>query len=125
MSKQTEIEEAPAAAPERARALRVVRPRETLHVPDWMRVANRVWLREGGVVDVGDPAVAELVRGQEYKLDPAPADALVSPFPNVLQPWLQKHSSRRQPQPKPPVKDQAVARATTRGSASRIQRPDV
>lgn len=51
-----------------------VRKGDYLHYPNGMTDSggNRCWLRPGGVLDMDDPFVAHSVKGQEYKLEPAP-----------------------------------------------------
>lgn len=55
---------------------------KVLHFPEFLvgHLPPRIWLREGGVVDVDDKFIAHAIRGQEYKLEPAPEATEATPL---------------------------------------------
>ena len=59
-------------------SLHIVGRGHALHDPK-AKGPNRIWLLEGQTLDLGDPWVVEEIRGQEYKLEPAPAGASETP----------------------------------------------
>jgi hypothetical protein len=46
-----------------------------LHIPNGIGGRERIWLRPGQILDADDSFVARSIRGQEYKLEPAPANS--------------------------------------------------
>lgn len=62
--------------------LHVVKPDKYLHFPPEVDIDRGLWLEPGGVVDMDDGFIRACVRGQEYKLEPAPEDVTEqSPIP--------------------------------------------
>lgn len=59
-------------------SLHIVGKGHALHDPKAKGV-NKAWLLEGQTLDLGDPWVVEEIRGQEYKLEPAPEGASETP----------------------------------------------
>lgn len=59
-------------------SLYIVGRGHALHDPKAKGV-NKAWLLEGQTLNLGDPWVVEEIRGQEYKLEPAPVGASETP----------------------------------------------
>lgn len=106
-------------------------PGRILHIPNVVSQLDRLWLREGGVVDLDDPIVLNAVEGQKYKLAPAPeltADD-VSPFPDSMIGYVarQRKLAEEGLAAVSPEAVEAEQRAATVGvgaSTSGIQKPD-
>lgn len=103
-------------------ALLRVRERELLVLPNRFQTVHRAWLRPGGIVDAREPAIRELLEGQEWKLELAPEGAEPSPLPSPVAGHCA--SRARATRPSAPPAAAAVAAASEGGLTAEIQRPD-
>lgn len=102
-----------------------------LHIPNDVSQKDRLWLHAGGVVDLDDPIMVRAVKGQEFKLEPAPElDAeSISPLPDSMIGYVAKQrelEGELQATLDPEIVE-AERQATTVGvgsSTSGIQKPD-
>ena len=87
---------------------------------------ERIWLAPGGVVDMSDPYMQHALKGQEHKLEAAPAGAVASPVPPVLlqerEQWLRKTPAVPKVEAK---KAEAIKAAAATGSISGIEAPSI
>lgn len=87
---------------------------------------ERVWLMPGGVVDGGDPFIAQMIKGQEHKFRAAALDAKLSDVPPVIEHERKVWASKTPPPAKAEVKRaEALKTAAATGSTSGIEVPSI
>lgn len=87
---------------------------------------DRVWLMPGGVVDAGDPFIAQMIKGQEHKFRAAALDAKLSDVPPVIEHERKVWASKTPPPAKAEVKRaEALKTAAATGSTSGIELPSI
>lgn len=75
-----------------------------LHIPNGVGGRDRVWLAPGGIVDADDAFVSRSIRGQEYKLEPAPTGSK----PTDIAKWplaMVRAYEQAKPAPAAPVRE--------------------
>jgi hypothetical protein len=105
--------------------LHEVAPGNILHIPERFDRETRVWLRAGGVLDLSDPFIAEVVKGQAYKLQPHIEGRDPSPLPRCIITAREKFLGTYVP---PLTKAQAAklaAEERSSGVSNEIEKPDV
>lgn len=98
-----------------------VMPTKVLIYPSEIRQRDRVWARQGAVIDMDDPIVARLMVGQEYKLEDAELASGPDPLPRPIE-AMREGAARRQ---NPVAAKAAAAAAAAAPMTATIQKPDV
>lgn len=85
---------------------------------------DRLWLKEGGIVDLDDPFIAEACKGQEYKLEPDPKAKQADPIPHAgLLRQRDQFLAKVAGKPAPPTKSEKLV-AVGAGEVGEVQTPD-
>lgn len=99
-----------------------------LHYPFEVDADGELWLGPGGVLDMEDPYVRHAVKGQEYKLEPAPAGSVAAPITHTRMALLRDQFLGRAaavPTDEESAREEGAERLDAEGGTGEIQKARV